>query len=148
MDKNKILITLSERGRFWKVPFENLSEAEQIFRAIWDLESEVNNGGFYQYYYNNSGDTACHVVAALEEIGAEAAAGIVAKANAAFYPVSPSIEQDVRREQLEVIESKYEDLWDSLDEEFFSYPDDLTGLLYDYVKRNKSEIEGARNVGI
>lgn len=50
MDKNNLLIQLSERGRFWRVEFEELSPVERVFLAIWELESEVNNGVFYQYY--------------------------------------------------------------------------------------------------
>lgn len=148
MDKNEALITLSEQGRFWKIAFEELSAPEQVFRAVWDLESDVNNGGFEQYYRNSSGDTACHVVRALTEIGARDAAGIVARANSAFPQASPPRDQGDREEQLEVIGPKNEDLWDSLDDEFLSYPDDLTELLYEYVKRQRANIEGASDVGI
>ena len=148
MDKNEALIALSEQGRFWNVAFEELSAAERVFRAIWDLESDVNNGGFDQYYRNSSGDTAYHAVEALNEIGARAAAGIVARANAAFPDASPPRDQGMREELVEEIEAGNEDCWDSLDDEFSRYPDDLTELLYEYVRRERAEIKGASDVGI
>jgi len=38
--------------------------------------------------------------------------------------------------------------WKLLADELFDYPDDLTGLLFDFVKRKESEIEGASDVSI
>src|SRR5437762_10408868 len=81
MDKNTLLIQLSERGRFWRVDFDDLSRAEQVFRVIWELEAEVNNGGFHQYFSNSSGDSAFAVVDALKGVGAHHAARIAADAN-------------------------------------------------------------------
>ena len=48
MNKNSQLIEISEKGRFWKLDFDELTPSEQVFRAIWDLEGDVNNGGFEQ----------------------------------------------------------------------------------------------------
>jgi len=47
MDKNKILIELSESNRteFGKEDFDKQSLPQKVFSAIWSVEAEVNNGG-------------------------------------------------------------------------------------------------------
>ena len=47
-EMNRRLIKLSESptARFWRIDYDKLSTPEQIFLLIWELESEVNNGGF------------------------------------------------------------------------------------------------------
>ena len=51
VNKNNVLIKISEHPatQFWKLDFNQLTQPEQVFRCIWELESEVNNGGFEQY---------------------------------------------------------------------------------------------------
>ena len=148
MDKNRQLIQLSEEGRFWRVDFEALSLAERVFRAIWELEGEVNNGGFDQYFFNSSGDTAFAVVDALKAIGADSTAQILAAANALFPGLSPPRDRDARQSLLAGFEPEQQATLERLDQQFFLYPDNLTELLHDYVKRNSAEISGATDVGI
>ena len=144
MDKNTLLIQLSERGRFWRVDFDDLSRAEQVFRVIWELEADVNNGGFHQYFSNSSGDTAFAVVDALKAVGAHHAARIAASSRsccaAKAEDRSPGRSDSLGPEQRALLES--------LDEEFYRYPDNLTELLYGYVKRNSTDIPAAVDVGI
>ncbi|MDE3063964.1 MAG: DUF4375 domain-containing protein, partial [Acidobacteriota bacterium] len=58
MNKNGILIALSEsdKSSFGKIAFNEQSFPQKVFSAIWALESEVNNGGFAQYYFNSSSE--------------------------------------------------------------------------------------------
>ncbi len=74
MKKNKILIELaeSETTAFGKKSFESQSVQQRVFSGIWAVESEVNNGGFFQYFQNSSAQTATFVVQALEIVGAPA----------------------------------------------------------------------------
>jgi len=140
MDKNTLLIQLSERGRFWRVDFDDLSRAEQVFRVIWELEAEVNNGGFHQYFSNSSGDSAFAVVDALKGVGAHHAARIARSA--------PPRDRTQRQHLLDSLGPEQRALLESLDEEFYRYPDNLTELLYGYVKRNSTDIPAAVDVGI
>jgi uncharacterized protein DUF4375 len=52
VDKNAFLIQLSESDRtmFGKEDFATQSVPQKVFSAIWAVESEVNNGGFSQYF--------------------------------------------------------------------------------------------------
>lgn len=148
MDKNNTLVRLSEVGRFWRVEFDALTTPEQVFRAIWELEAEVNNGGFGQYYYNTSGDTAFCVVEALKAIGANNAAQLVERANAVFTDSKPPRDRDEREVQLDSMTPGQDEMLEDLSTEFFEYPDNLTELLYGFVTKNSVEISGAADVGI
>lgn len=45
----KRLIHLNEsKGEFWASDYDGLSEPKRVFRIVWELEAEVNNGGFHR----------------------------------------------------------------------------------------------------
>ena len=135
MDKNGFLIDLSasDRTDFGRVDFADQSEAQQVFSAIWALESQVNNGGFLQYFESSDGDTAEHAPFALRAIGALACAQIVERAlrtaSAAPLPASEIERQEFMGSLADDVLERLE----QLDQQFFKYPDDLTDLLFAYV---------------
>ena len=145
MDTNAWLIDLSERSatRFFDAPFAQLTVPEQVFVAVWTLESDVNNGGFDQYYLNSSGDYAWFAPAALRAIGAEQTAAIAERANAAFGPDGPPPDRDARLAVTDKLPEEVDELWEECDQAFYAYPHDLTELLSAYVQSHKSEIQGA-----
>ena len=147
-EKNGRLVRLSETGRFWKVAFEELSPAEQVFRSVWELEAEVNNGGFDQYFFNSPGGASTAAVQALQRIGARSAAEIVHRAISQFPGGQPPRDPKQRRSILEAIGVTHAELLEQLDTEFLRYPDDLTELLHSYVVRHRCEIAGSAEVGI
>ncbi len=63
MDKNQALIMLSasDRTALGRQEFSQQSTPQKVFSAIWAVESEVNNGGFSQYFPNSSCETAAFV---------------------------------------------------------------------------------------
>jgi len=141
MDKNSILISLSEsdKTKFGKEEFARQSRPQKVFSAIWAVESEVNNGGFSQYFLNSSAETAPFVVQALNAIAAPKTADICQRAITAAFPsgLPPTVEEvqtaasDFSHETLEKLEP--------LDQEFFSYPHNLTDLLFAYVSKHPEE---------
>lgn len=138
LDKNACLIELSESNRtsFGRIDFRDQVEEQQVFSAIWELEGQVNNGGFAQYFTSADGHTANFAPEALRRVGANNFADIVARA---FYAVSPSPlpdDQLSRQEIIDGIDEKTQDTLESLDQEFFAYPDNLTELLFEYVRSN------------
>src|SRR5258708_4119290 len=87
MTNNEILIGLSESEmtKFGKEDFALQSFPQKIFSGVWTVESEVNNGGFAQYFLNSSAETAAFVGEALDTIGAPKTADICRRAiNHAF----------------------------------------------------------------
>ena len=135
MNKNGILISLSEseKTKFGKEDSARQSLPQKVFSAIWAVESEVNNGGFSQYFSNSGGESASFVVEALETVGAPETAGICKRAIAVAFPsgLPRSAAADFPDEVLEKLEP--------LDQEFFSYPHDLTDLLFTYVSEHPQE---------
>ena len=141
-EMNQRLIKLAESPniRFWRIDYDQLSVAERIFGIIWELESEVNNGGFHQYFWNSSGVLAPYVVDALKAIGAAAAAGIVQQALAVVGPDISWSDDVARQTRINLLSSQAREKLNDLDQAFYVYPDDLTALLYRYVTGHRTEI--------
>ena len=135
MNKNEYLIALSESERtdLWRVEFAQQSEEQKVFSAIWTLESEVNNGGFDQYFCNSGGDTANFAPVALARIGADQCAAIVLKALRVVSAEPLPVDQDARVDLVTSLDETAVAGLGDLDTEFFEYPDDLTELLFAFV---------------
>ena len=141
MNKNSILINLSEsdKTKFGKEEFVDQSEPQKVFSAIWAVESEVNDGGFSQYFSNSSAETASFVVEALETIGAPKTATICKRAIAVAFPVGlPASPEAVRSAAGDFSDHILADL-EPMDEEFLTYPHNLTDLLFAFVSKHREE---------
>jgi hypothetical protein len=140
-DRESYLIQLSDTvvPLIWETPPAEITQAERVFICVWQLEAEINNGGFHQYYTNSAGDLAAEAPAALEAIGALRAASIVRSANEVL-PGGPSRDPDDREDALDELP---DDAFEELDERFLAYDDDLSSLLYAYVQAQKAQIRGA-----
>ena len=141
MDKNEILIKLSEsdKTQFGKQDFIAQSISQKVFSAIWAVESEINNGGFSQYFLNSSSETASFVSEALEIIDAPRTADICRRAIASAFPFGlPSTPEDVSSVAGEFSDKILEKL-ETLDGEFLAYPHNLTDLLFEYVSKHPEE---------
>jgi len=139
--KNHILINLSssDKTSFGKEDFGSQSIPQKVFSALWEVEAEVNNGGFSQYFVNSSAESAHFVVDALRMIGAPKTADICQRAIATAFPAGlPDSEEAIRLAAADFSDKVLERLG-PLDEEFFSYPHNLTDLLFAYVSRHPEE---------
>jgi len=116
-----------------------LSPPERVFLCVWNLEAEVNNGGFGQFYMNSAGDNALETPAALREIGATKAAAIAEEANNLFGPSGPPRDRDARAQALQRLGTAATDALNALDARFYEYPDNLEELLRQFVDRNREQ---------
>lgn len=134
MNKNDYLIELSESERtdFGRTDFAAQSEAQKVFSAIWALESQVNNGGFLQYFISSDFDTATFAPTALRTIGAWACADVVERALRALPTPLPASQQACAR-LVASLSVETREQFDALDADFFAYPENLTELLFAYV---------------
>lgn len=139
MDKNAFLIDLSESDRtdLGRVEFGLQRPEQRVFSTIWALESQVNNGGFAQYFASADGDTATSAPDALRAIGAVRCAAIVEKALkvAARDRALPAAQAD-RESLIDSLPSDAIEQLEAADTEFFSYPDNLTELQFEYVSKH------------
>lgn len=120
---------------------ERLNASEKTFLWIENLEREVNNGGFDQFYFNSSGDFANETVTALKVIGAFKTAEIVRTANSEFKNENvPKIRIERQNEQ-EIIREKATETWNKCYEQFYLYEDDLSSLLIKFVRNHKKDFK-------
>ncbi len=117
---------------------DNLTEPQRKFYLNQNLEREVNNGGFNQYFINSSGDFAHETIDSLKEIGANRTAQILQRAIDLFP------EQRVpknRQERINVVIDTLPDIddpvWEKLDEAFFRYEEDLNALNIEFVRKHR-----------
>ena len=111
-----------------------LSHEEKVFYITQTLEMEVNNGGFWQFFYNVEEDVFSDTVSAFSEIGAQKTAALCQNAFSAFGQDLPGdraarmqLLSKAGMEQCYEILSEYDDL-------FYAYEEDLNNLNYTYVQ--------------
>jgi Domain of unknown function (DUF4375) len=102
----------------------------RVYELVRELEDEVNNGGFHQFFYNSSGDDTAETIRALEMIGADKMADILMRAVARFRDGVAPQERFARQRVLPEPSTLVD-----LDMEFYAYPDDLASLLAEYKGR-------------
>jgi len=139
--KNSILISLSEsdKTQFGKQDFASQSTPQRVFSSIWAVEAEVNNGGFSQYFLNDSCETAAFVAEALETIRAPRTADICRRAIATAFPAGlPETSEAISTAAADFSDEVLEQL-QTLDNEFFAYPHNLTDLLFAYASKHPEE---------
>jgi hypothetical protein len=149
MDKNSSLIALHENPNspFGKLPYEAHSLEERVFLHVWELEAEVNNGGFEQYFRNSAGDHSGQVVSSLRAISAPKAAAIVQRAiSSVFGDTAPPEDRNTRQAKMDDLPDEVLEALNECDNLFFAYPDDLTELLFEYVRVNRQAIRGASGI--
>ena len=110
-----------------------------MFSAIWALESEVNNGGFSQYFLNCSCETASFVTEALDSIGAPRTADICRRAITTAFPAELPSNPDAISAAAAKFSDEVRKNLGSLDNEFFAYPHNPTDLLFAFVSKYPGE---------
>ena len=131
---------LNEKSEYGE-KIEKLNSSQRTFLFVENLEREINNGGFNQFYFNSSGDFSQETLNALLEIGAEKTVKIVENANSEFDNGNVPKDRIERQNKLELIEEKAEENWEKCDTEFYEYQDDLTELLIAFILKNKADFE-------
>jgi hypothetical protein len=117
--------------------FSKLKDHQKLFYLNQNLEREINNGGFNQYFCNSSGENAHETILSLKAIGANKTANILQKAIDQFPNKTLPKDRDKRTEIVEQIEETADEVWDNLDQKFYECEDDLNTLNLEYIKKNK-----------
>lgn len=106
---------------------ELLSEKRRVVLAADEWESEVNNGGFDQFYVNSSGDYANVVPESLRTLGRPDVAELVERANAQF-PGGVPPHRAARLAQMDRLPESARKAWHELDTRFFDCHIDFGGI--------------------
>ncbi len=119
---------------------EILNEEQRVLYITHELEMEVNNGGFSQFFFNSDGIFTNELVSSFEKIGAVKTAEICKKAVSIFGDEIPTDRDEMQNILVPVDEKdeeKIENLLNECDDEFFEYEDDLLELSYQFIINNK-----------
>lgn len=122
----------------WGDSLNSLTEPQKNFYFDQNLEREINNGGFNQFFYNSSGDFAHETITSLRIIGAGKTADILQKAIDQFPDSVVPKDRVKRQEVLEQIEENANEVWEQLDQAFYKYEDNLHDLNIEYVKQKRN----------
>lgn len=111
----------------------------QAIYMIWVLEAEVNNGGYWQFYYNSSGPFYTHLPEALRRVGATQFADLTERANKVFENEKTTILQDDFTDGF--TKSDKDDPLGCFDTEFYALyqTENLEQLQVEYIRNNTKE---------
>ena len=122
----------------WGDAMESLSQPQKNFYFNQNLEREINNGGFNQYFHNSTGEFAHETIVSLDGIGANKTSVILQQAINQFPGSNVPKERDERQEILQQIEAIANIVWEELDQKFYTYEDNLNELNIKYIKQNRT----------
>lgn len=134
MDKNSFLMELADgpNTAIYQTAFQEQCAPQQVFSAIWEMEGQVNNGGFDQFFINCESDIVQFAPEALRRIGAHQCAQIV---QAAVYSMTSTFwDKAEDEEKRAALDDDLSEKLDALSDEFIAYPDNLTELLFQFVE--------------
>jgi len=118
---------------------ELLTESQRTVLFVENLEREINNGGFNQFFFNSSGNFTHETIAALKTIKAFKTAAIVSKSISIWPNQNVPKDRVKRQDILQQVEEQANPVWDECSEEFYKYHDNLVMLLVEFIKSNKSD---------
>ena len=114
-----------------------LTVAEKHILAIKQLDAEVNNGGFAQYYFNSSGDHWEDAQNGLTAIGATGRHRLMLATIEIFGDTKPAVDRDTRKSQLSKVVCKKEDPFNDQDSAWYKIEDEnLDRLIFRYSLAN------------
>ena len=117
-------------------------EQRHLFAVIWYIY-EVNNGGHDQFYLNSTGIVWKDALAGFRELGIDEAVGII-RESAARMGGDPSLDREIRQEQLFTLQPRFDDL----DTRFFELQAnvDIDEAMRQYILQHRSAFYFEGNV--
>lgn len=126
----------------YKKEFETVmswNEPRKTIYMIWQLEAEVNNGGYNQFYFNSSGQYYNYIPTALKVVGAVKFADLTKKANETYSKENKKITEH-QDGTMEGFSKSYDDNpLNDFDDKFYELykEENLHQLQTDYIRKHK-----------
>jgi len=124
---------------------EDINESELNVLAVEAMERELNNGGFSQFFENDSWRFTPYFSDSLSSIKAIKTKALVERAVATLgiKPLTDSVDvKDYYQNMQQAIENdEILDKLDELDSEYYSIGEDIAGLLFNYIKTNVDQFK-------
>ena len=121
-----------------------LTAPERHYVALCELEAEVNNGSFVQYFANSAGDLCLDALEALQTVGATEMAAVFRQA-LALFPVHVLPDHDLRATHLNGLSQTDLSKLEFLSDQFVDDPDDIAERMDAYVQAHDAAFLGPRN---
>ena len=114
------------------------NRSRQAIYVIWLLESEVNNGGFNQFYYNLTGQFSKHLPDALSLVGATNFSILTSKANKLYENEHQMITKNIDGTWDGFSKSYNNNPLNNLDTKFYALykTENLQQLQIDYIRKH------------
>jgi hypothetical protein len=119
--------------------YKSWTETEKLIYSIIDLENEVMNGGFLQYFRNSCGDQWQNADIGLEKIGAIKSKKLLDKAATLFPASMPSLITTERQAFLDNLSKEELPFFNHLDDEFIAYEDNIGHLVVLYAEKHRDD---------
>jgi hypothetical protein len=130
----------------WRhILFGPRSRQEVVLLAIWDLYSEVHNGGLPQYFSNSSGRRAPVIAEILNEIGASILVPIVEEAIEAVGADISWHDDSERHRIILGLSQEAKDRLGDLGRQFGAHIELLPELLYYYLLRHRKKFKAPKS---
>lgn len=121
--------------------FATLSLQERTFVYIDIFESELINGGLFNFFYNTSGGYAHEVLEAYETIGAYESANLMHRAMTSFPEIPVPKDIFMRRSFMETLDETTKTKWLTITSDFLNSKEDIVTLLIDHITNHKTRFE-------
>jgi hypothetical protein len=117
---------------------ERLSDEARLVYLLWNLDGEVHNGGFDQFFFNSLGDHWAEILDGLERVGASQSRQLLGQAVRWFPSGRPSADRYERQDQLESFceQPGYQADVERLNAQYYECEDTLPARLDAFVLAN------------
>lgn len=135
---------MAQNDEFRCGPIRKLARRDQVLRLVWLADAEICNGGFQQLFGNSTGKDVRLMAGAFAEIGATAAAELIASAVETLGSVFPLSIQSVRLWRLDRLTDAEHDHLDALADRYYAVAESIHDQLSDYLFGPAADDTGAR----
>jgi hypothetical protein len=146
----KLWMSLVEQVHHSPTGFDGLSHRQKLYFAVRLLEGEVYNGGFHQYFFNNSGSYYTYAEEGLIALGAFQALKLLQEAKDVLFPcVSVPVKIGERRRALpsypedNSLALEWSEKLDNLDKQYWADSEGIT-LRLEAFARSHGLVSNAR----
>jgi hypothetical protein len=110
-----------------------------MYLAVYMLDSEVNNGGFSQFFFNSSGNHWQEAMNGLKSFGMVERAAMFQKVLDLFEANGPSTDRSVRQTELSNAFRKYEKEFSKFDSGYYKLQENVEVMSLRFVIQNAAK---------
>ena len=120
---------------------KQFSQGQKLLHFFWNLDSQITNGGFIQFYINQYDKYVPAIIEGLILIGDNELIGLIHKAESLFNTHKDKLEDPMIFKDNESFEALYDDLSDfeELDNMYYEIHNNTMSLIERYARINLNE---------